>query len=161
MNKKGFTLIELLVVVLIIGILSSVALPQYTKAVEKSRMTEAWSTLKTINDALAIRNMEMGTTNQKYPFDELSISFTDKNGNAPTNYSFESKNFTYRIVDYVNRPAAIRNSSNDSYVLSIVGGKRGCHSLTGSCKKYGFTRTSSSCLTGGASWDNTYCFTDQ
>ena len=45
---KGFTLIELMITVLIVGILASVALPQYRKAVERSRSLEArvvWDTI--------------------------------------------------------------------------------------------------------------------
>ena len=39
--KKAFTLIELLIVILVIGILAAMGIPQYFKAVEKSRIAEA------------------------------------------------------------------------------------------------------------------------
>ncbi len=78
-NLMGFTLIELLVVVLIIGILAAVALPQYQKAVEKSKATQALTLLKSLAAAADTYYLANG----EYPshFDELSVDLDGWTGN--------------------------------------------------------------------------------
>ena len=61
MKNRAFTLIELLVVVLIMGILVAIALPQYQKAVEKTRAAEAMTVLKTIAGAEEVYYLTNGS----------------------------------------------------------------------------------------------------
>ena len=68
----GFTLIELLVVVLIIGILAAMALPQYFKAVERSRMTEAVTLMNSITQSQ--RRKFMQTNRYAREFEGLDVS---------------------------------------------------------------------------------------
>ena len=70
--KKGFTLIELLVVVLIIGILSSIAVPQYQKAVDKAEMAGVLETFRSIKQAMLAYHLANGS----WPttMDELDIT---------------------------------------------------------------------------------------
>ena len=60
-KNKAFTLIELLVVVLIIGILASVVLPQYQKAVTKTRFNSMLSTIRSLAEAKKIYYMANST----------------------------------------------------------------------------------------------------
>ena len=86
--NSAFTLIELLVVVLIIGILSAIALPQYQKAVAKSK----YALLKPLVRAIADAEEVYYLANQSYAED-----FVDLDISMPTPTSIST---TGRVTYY-------------------------------------------------------------
>ncbi|MBO5911233.1 MAG: prepilin-type N-terminal cleavage/methylation domain-containing protein [Elusimicrobiaceae bacterium] len=78
-HLAAFTLIELLVVVLIIGILAAVAVPQYQKAVEKSRATQALTLLKSLVQAQKAYYLANGQYATK--FNKLDVDMPSWTGN--------------------------------------------------------------------------------
>lgn len=77
-STSAFTLIELLAVVLIIGILAAVALPQYQKAVEKSRAVQALTAVKSLAQAEEAYYLAHGEYTDQ--FDKLDIEFPPLSG---------------------------------------------------------------------------------
>ena len=76
-NTAGFTLVELLVVVLIIGILAAVAVPQYQKAVEKSKAAQAITLAKSVFHAAKAYEMENGEWPASFNQLAVDIPWTD------------------------------------------------------------------------------------
>ena len=83
-QHSGFTLIELLVVVLIIGILASIAIPQYQKAVARSR----FAALKSMTQAMANAEEMYYLANGSYTMDTeaLSMEIPAKHNDGRTFY---------------------------------------------------------------------------
>jgi type IV pilus assembly protein PilE len=82
MRKRGFTLLELLVVIIIIGILATLAMPQYLKSTERAKGAKARNALGLISRAEKMYRAEKDkyttTLTDLYSYMELSDVAADK-----------------------------------------------------------------------------------
>ena len=124
-TRRGFTLIELLVVVLIIGILAAVAVPQYQKAVEKARATEAVLTISTLEKAIDRWLLENGIPSSRTDFlGDRSEDITYANLDIDLSCKEEDSNQcinAYRYSAYCDTDeCVITATSRGSYYYPIV-----------------------------------------
>ncbi len=93
-TKSGFTLIELLAVVLIIAILTSIAVPQYRRSVQRAESMEALTNLRTIFDSA--KRYRAANSEAPLKLHGLDVSFFD--ADTPGNSSFNIGKFHYTFT---------------------------------------------------------------
>ncbi len=140
MKNQAFTLIELLVVVLIIGILAAIAVPQYQKAVGKSKAQQAVIITKAIADAQQEYYLQNGTYANN--LDDLTISIPDKD--------FTCITYPTSVYCVLQKPKMSILRTYDYQVASCYAYKEGSkHPADGICQD----------LTGSTTWVD-YCGND-
>ncbi len=112
-REQGFTLIELLVVIIIIGILSSIALPSFLSQSNKAREAEAKQIIGASNRAQQAYYLERN----QFAVDLISLGISIKTS---------TNNFTYAVDTSAGSPTAIirdvsypRNSSLRAYTGAV------------------------------------------
>ena len=127
--NKAFTLIELLVVVLIIGILSAIALPQYAKAVEKARLAEAITNIKAIETSVKEARLTNGDFSSGMTLKDI-MSSVQLSGGSWDSSVYVTKNFEYSgatdyTEDYIDEDTPVQTYNIFNVTIERIGGKTG------------------------------------
>ena len=85
--EKGFTLVELMIVIVIVGVLSSVALPNFLSQTDKAKATEAKSGITAILKQAQAGYLEDGADPKTAIADMTSDYGAPANGDQKFNYS--------------------------------------------------------------------------
>lgn len=121
MRNKGFTLVELLVVILIIGILSAIALPQYMKTVERARAAEAI----TILASLARAEQSYLNLRNTYTDDIPMLEFTPPGVSEDDITGFSTNDFRFKVSrargnDFMAYAERKDRSTDETYTIATA-----------------------------------------
>ena len=124
-EERGFTLLELLIVVIVLGILTSIALPSYLSFKDKSRKTAAAANIRNIVEALNAYtndNFAGASTSTDPDWNGTDASGTGTNADSGwhdgytghTMFALLKAKYNPAIATFTINPAGYSPSPNDS-----------------------------------------------
>ena len=114
--QQGFTLVELLIVVVIVGILSAVALPQFFSQTKKAAATEGTQQASSIAKQAAAYYLEQGTLGT---VDKTCATYAGTLNTKNTNFEYECSGSKTAFV--VTATGKSTNDNTNGVVVKFTG----------------------------------------